>query len=133
MDGQRFDNLVKELVGGTSRRHVLKGLAGLVAGGLGFSLGRQRAAAQEVTQAFCGNVVCGSNPGVCKPGCVCCTWSNGNSRCMPPSKCTPPGTVATTTTTAAPTTTPTTTSTTTSTTTTSTTTTTTTTTTTAAP
>jgi hypothetical protein len=50
-------------------------------------------------------VVCRTNPTVCKPGCVCCVWANGNSRCTPPGNCTGAITSPTTTTTAAPTTT----------------------------
>lgn len=34
MDGQRFDNLTRSLAGPTSRRRLLRGLAGLAAGTL---------------------------------------------------------------------------------------------------
>ncbi len=98
MDPQSFDSLVRSLAAPKSRRGLLGTLAALGAG----LLGAHATDAQQVTQAQCGNVICGSNPGVCNPGCVCCTYSNGNSRCLPPTKCTAPGTVATTTTTAAP-------------------------------
>jgi hypothetical protein len=49
----------------------------------------------EPSQVFCGNSACVSNPGVCKPGCVCCVYTNTvtgtitNSRCRPPSSCLP--------------------------------------------
>ena len=100
MDGNRFDDLSRNLAGGASRRKVLKGL---VAGLLG-ALGLRAAADAQVSQASCGNVICAANPGICKPGCSCCVFSNGNSRCMPPGNCT--GTVVSpTTTTLAPTTT----------------------------
>src|SRR5215207_2484900 len=102
MDPSRFDSLSRSLATAKSRRGFLGTLAALGAGLLG-----ARAADAQVTQAFCGNVVCRTNPGICKPGCVCCVWSNTNSRCMPPGNCS--GTVATTTTTPAPTTTTTTT------------------------
>ena len=29
------------------------------------------------------------NPGGCNPGCVCCVYPNGNSRCRPPGTCSP--------------------------------------------
>lgn len=46
-----------------------------------------------VTQATCGNVVCYNRTTqtvdvACNPGCVCCVYGNGNSRCMPPGSCT---------------------------------------------
>lgn len=99
MDGNRFDDLSRHIAGGASRRTVLRGL---VAGLLG-ALGLRAAADAQVSQAFCGNVICAANPGVCKPGCACCVFANGNSRCMPPGNCT--GTIASPTTTGAPTTT----------------------------
>jgi hypothetical protein len=101
MDGNRFDDLSRRLAAGVSRRQAVKGA---VAGLLG-AIGLRGAADAQVTQVYCGNVVCGSNPGVCKPGCVCCVWSNGNSRCMPPGSCSGTIVTPTTTTTAAPTTT----------------------------
>ncbi len=97
VEPRRFDSLTRSLASPKTRRGLLGSLTALGAG----LLGAQVADAQ-VTQALCGNVVCGSNPGICNPGCVCCTYSNGNSRCMPPNKCTAPGTVAATTTTPAP-------------------------------
>src|SRR5215211_4005023 len=105
MDPRRFDALARSLAASKTRRGFLGTLAAVGAGLLG-----SRAAAAQVTQAFCGNVVCVANPGVCKSGCVCCGYSNGNSRCMPPGNCT--GVIlgpTTTTTTTAPTTTSTTT------------------------
>ncbi len=86
MDGNRFDDLSRKLATGMSRRGALKGIA---AGLLG-ALGLRGSAAAQVSQAFCGNVVCAANPGVCKPGCVCCVYRNGNSRCRPPQDCTAP-------------------------------------------
>src|SRR5215207_1334808 len=100
MDPRRFDALARSLAASKTRRGFLGTLAAVGAGLLG-----SRAAAAQVTQAFCGNVVCAANPGVCKSGCVCCGYSNGNSRCMPPGNCT--GFIlgpTTTTTTTAPTT-----------------------------
>ena len=66
---------------------------GAVLGALG--LVSAKAAVTEVaaepapctTQACCGNMICASDPGVCKPGCVCCVYSNGNSRCLAPGLC----------------------------------------------
>ena len=100
MDPRRFDAIARGLAAPKTRRGVLGSLAALGAGFLG-----ARAADAQVTQAQCGNVVCASTPGVCKPGCVCCVYANGNSRCRPPGTCS--GTVVspTTTTTPAPTTT----------------------------
>ncbi len=88
MDRRRFDALARSLAAPKSRRGVLGSLAALAAGLVG-----ARSAEAQVSQAFCGNVVCKNNPGICKPGCVCCVWSNGNSRCMPPNACT--GTIIT--------------------------------------
>ncbi len=102
MDPRRFDTLARSLAVPKTRRGFLGGLAALGAGLLG--AGAAVRADAQVTQAQCGNVVCASNPGICKPGCVCCVYPNGNSRCRPPQDCTAPGTVATTTT-SAPTTT----------------------------
>jgi hypothetical protein len=88
MDGHRFDDLTKRLAVGTSRRRVIKGLAGSVAGGLAVLAGRHGADARRRTQASCGNTVCAGDPGICNDGCVCCEYANGNSRCMPPNRCT---------------------------------------------
>ena len=82
MDPRRFDSLARSVATPRTRRGILGGIAALAAG-----LAGARSAGAEVSQAFCGNVKCAGNAGVCKAGCVCCTWSNGNSRCMPPSKC----------------------------------------------
>ena len=107
MDPRRFDSLARSFATPRTRRGFLGALASLGAGLLG-----GRAAAAQVTQASCGNVVC-YNRGTrtvdvaCAAGCVCCVYANGNSRCRPPGGCTggvivsPPTT--TTTTTAAPT------------------------------
>lgn len=100
MDPRRFDSLTRSLASPKTRRGLLGSLAALGAGLFG-----ARTADAQVTQAQCGNKICAANPGVCTNGCVCCVWSNGNSRCTPPGNCT--GTVvagATTTTTQAPTT-----------------------------
>jgi hypothetical protein len=110
VDPRRFDSLTRSLAAPKSRRGFLGTLAALGAG-----LGARRAAGAQVTQAQCGNVVCYNRSTqtvdvACSPGCVCCVFSNGNSRCMPPGNCS--GVVTsptTTTTTAAPTTTTTTT------------------------
>ncbi|HET8522980.1 MAG TPA: hypothetical protein VFL82_07090, partial [Thermomicrobiales bacterium] len=85
MDGQRFDELTRQLARGVSRRRVLKGLAGGAAGALAALRGRAPVGA--VRQASCGNVVCTGQPEVCNDGCVCCVFSNGNSRCMPDNQC----------------------------------------------
>ena len=84
MDPRRFDALAQSLAGAKTRRGVLGTLAALGAGVLG-----ARATDAQVTQRDCGNVVCGSNPAICKAGCVCCTYPNGNSRCRPPGTCAP--------------------------------------------
>ena len=90
MDGVRFDDLSRKLAAGMSRRQALKGFA---AGLLG-ALGLRGAADAQVSQVYCGNQFCNGNPGVCKPGCVCCIYTNPitgkviNSRCQPPNLCT---------------------------------------------
>jgi len=66
-----------------TRRGLLGTLAAL---GAGF-LGARATDAQQVTQAYCGNVVCCGDGCACKPGCVCCVHGNGNSRCRPPGSC----------------------------------------------
>lgn len=116
MDGNRFDDLTRRLAAGASRRSVITGAAAALLGALGV-----REAASQATQASCGNMTCRSNPGVCRPGCVCCVYANGNSRCRPPGTCgggtevvptttpaptTPPPTTTAAPTTAAPTTAP---------------------------
>ena len=102
MEDRHFDNLTRTLARGLSRRSAVK----VAAAGLLGALGQRAGAGAQVTQAQCGNQLCASSPGSCKPGCVCCVYPNGVSRCRPPQECTAPGSVATTTpTTAAPTTT----------------------------
>ncbi len=99
MDGRRFDNLTRALGAPENRRRFLKGLlgAGLATVGLGRLAGSEADA--QVTQVYCGNQFCDSNPGGCKPGCVCCTYTNAvtgqviNSRCRPPGTCSPGTTV----------------------------------------
>ncbi|HET8524364.1 MAG TPA: SRPBCC domain-containing protein [Thermomicrobiales bacterium] len=87
MDGQRFDELTKRFAFGTSRRRVVKGLAGGVVAGVAALLGRSGTEAQRVTQAYCGNMTCAADPTVCREGCGCCVFGNGNNRCMPPNDC----------------------------------------------
>ena len=88
MDGNRFDALTRMLAERRlSRRAALAGAAGILAAGAGRNVGAQ------VSQVQCGNKICAHDPGVCNDGCVCCTYSNGNSRCRPPGTCAP-GTVA---------------------------------------
>jgi hypothetical protein len=81
MDGNRFDDLTRTLAAGASRRTTVKGLVA----GLAMALGLRHEAA--TAQAGCGNVVCAADPAVCNDGCVCCVFSNGNSRCMSPDLC----------------------------------------------
>lgn len=88
MDPRSFDALARSLAAPKTRRGLLGGLAALGAGLLG-----ARASDAQVSQTQCGNVFCGSNPGVCTNGCVCCVYGNGNSRCRPCVSCSP-GTVA---------------------------------------
>ena len=121
MDPRRFDSLTRSLASATTRRGLLGSLATIGAG----LFGARGNASAQVTQVSCGNQFCASNPGGCKPGCVCCVYTNPitgtviNSRCRPPGTCSPgtqvggPTTAAptTTTTTVAPTTTTTTTTT----------------------
>ena len=76
MDPRSFDALTRSLAAPRTRRGFIGSLATFGAGMLG-----ARSAGAEVRQRDCGNVVCGSNPGVCKAGCVCCAYPNGNSRC----------------------------------------------------
>ena len=90
MDERRFDVLTRSLATARTRRGLLRSIAALGAGLLG-----ARAAEAQVTQAQCGNVICAKNSGVCRPGCVCCVYPNGNSRCRPPQECTAPGTPVT--------------------------------------
>ena len=103
MDDRRFDSLARTFAAPKTRRGLLGSLAALGAGLLGARTYQEAGA--QVSQVQCGNQFCASNPGGCNPGCVCCVYPNGNSRCRPPGQCTSPGTVATTTTTSAPTTT----------------------------
>ena len=99
MDGRRFDELTRALGSPENRRGFVKGLlgAGLAAVGLGRFSGSQADA--QVSQVYCGNQMCASNPGGCKPGCVCCAYTNAvtgtviNSRCRPPGTCSPGTTV----------------------------------------
>ncbi len=84
MDSRRFDALTQSLAAAKTRRGLLGSLAALGAGLLG-----TRATEAQVTQAQCGNVICKTNPGKCNDGCVCCVYSNGNSRCRPPGQCSP--------------------------------------------
>lgn len=85
MSEKRFDTLTRRVAG----KRLLAVVAALVVG----LMGRQAADA-EVSQAYCGNRICASDPAVCRPGCVCCVYPNGNSRCRPPSQCVDPGVVA---------------------------------------
>jgi hypothetical protein len=87
VDGQRFDELTKRIAAGVPRRRVIKGLAGGAVAGAAALLRRSGADAQRVTQAYCGNYVCKDDPSVCRDGCECCVFGNGNSRCMPPQDC----------------------------------------------
>lgn len=51
------------------------------------AVGRDGDADAQVSQAQCGNKTCAKDPSVCNAGCVCCVYSNGNSRCRPPGTC----------------------------------------------
>ena len=107
MDSRRFDEIARSLAAPRTRRGVLGAALALAARLVG-----ARGADAQVSQASCGNVICGANPAVCKVGCVCCGYGNGNSRCRPASQCTGSGTIippTDATTTAVPTTTTTTT------------------------
>ena len=88
MDDRHFDSLARSLAGPKTRRGFLGSFAAVGAGLFG-----ARVAGAQVSQAQCGNTACASNPGICKPGCVCCVYPNGNSRCRPPQDCTAPGTI----------------------------------------
>lgn len=85
MDGARFDTITRRLAAGVSRRTALKG----VATGLLAALGLRDGADAQVSRAQCGNKTCKNNPARCDDGCVCCVYSNGNSRCRPPGTCAP--------------------------------------------
>lgn len=63
MDGQRFDDLTRRLAGTTSRRQMLKGLAGGLGAAIAATLG-QPAAAQRC-----------ENPKSCSPTVACCPGS----------------------------------------------------------
>ena len=90
MDPSRFDSLSRSLAQAKTRRGFLAGLAALGVGLLG-----ARSTDAQVSQVSCGNQICASNPGGCKPGCVCCLYTNPltgtviNSRCRPPGTCSP--------------------------------------------
>jgi hypothetical protein len=110
VDARRFDSLARSMARPTSRRGLFGSVAALAAGALGL-----RGADAQVSQVYCGNQLCASNPSGCKPGCVCCLYTNPitktviNSRCRPPGTCSPgveAGGSATTTTPAPTTTTP---------------------------
>lgn len=88
MDGTRFDDLSRAMAAGISRRAAMKGTVAGILAALGL-----RTVAEAGPQAQCGNVLCATDPGICNPGCVCCLYSNGNSRCRPPSQCTGSGTI----------------------------------------
>ena len=88
MDGDRFDKITRSLASDASRRRVLKGIAGGIAAGFAAVAGRREQTGALAVQAICGYVVCASNPGACANGCVCCIYSNGNSRCMSSDRCT---------------------------------------------
>ncbi len=90
MDDQRFDDLTRTLARVLSRRSALK----VAAAGLLAAIGQRAGADAQVTQVYCGNQFCASSPGGCKPGCVCCIYTNSvgqvtNSRCRPPGLCAP--------------------------------------------
>ena len=91
MEGNRFDNLTRTLASTKTRRGFIGTLAALGAGLTGAR------GVEGQSHASCGNVLCWSNPGVRAAGCVCCGYSNGNSRCRPASQCTGPGSVIPTT------------------------------------
>ena len=81
MDSRRFDDLAKALATGTSRRGMLKGLAGALAGGtLAFAGGRRANAARGYGRFCTSGAQCAT--GYCK------VYPNGNGRCF----C-PPGTM----------------------------------------
>jgi len=86
MDGHGFDDLSRRFAAGFSRRVVLKGAAVGLLEALGL---RGLPEAEARTQVTCGNKTCASDPGVCDDACVCCVYSNGNSRCLPPGRCGP--------------------------------------------
>ena len=84
MDDRRFDDLTRRLAHGVSRRAAMKGGVAALLGAFGL---RGHAAAQ-VSQAHAATLL-RREPGGCKPGCVCCVYANGNSRCRPPGTCAP--------------------------------------------
>ncbi len=75
MDGQRFDELTKSLARGTSRRRMLKGLAG---GAMAVLLGR---GVRDVAAG--GTFTCGAGVGACPSGLICCSGSCKNLRTDP--------------------------------------------------
>ena len=78
MDGENFDNLARKLATGTSRRTILKGLLGSVAGGtLALRRGRNAEAAPPGAQ-FC------TNSGQCADPCQYCAATNkdGSGFCI---------------------------------------------------
>ena len=81
MDGQRFDALTKALTSATSRRRVLRGLAGSPIGGLGLAVARGGADAaicpsgKRSYGSFC------TTNAQCQSG-FCFKPENGNNRCL---------------------------------------------------
>lgn len=81
MDGRRFDAMTKTLTSATSRRRVLRGLAGTVLGGLGVAVGRTEAEAAVCPsgkRSF--GSFCSSND-QCQTG-FCFKPDGGNNRCL---------------------------------------------------
>ena len=81
MDSRRFDALTKSLIAPNTRRGLLGTLAAVGAVLAGAHSAEQANA--QVSQAQCGNKICAANPAVCTDGCVCCIYTNGNSRRRP--------------------------------------------------
>ena len=72
MDPRSFDRLARSFATPKTRRGLLGAVAALGAGLFG-----ARGAGAQVTQTYCGNqAVRQTNPGSCKPGCVCCVYTN---------------------------------------------------------
>ncbi|CAN5600949.1 hypothetical protein BH23CHL5_BH23CHL5_23750 [soil metagenome] len=93
MDGNRFDGLTRAMARGTSRRTVLRGIAGGAAGGGLAAIGLQRVAGAQVdatcpglSDAECGegSICCA---GVCREIECCIDEADPNARCPEGTTC----------------------------------------------
>ena len=88
MDQERFDHITRTLASGQTRRGVLKGLTGMVAGGLLAAIGVSEAAAKPQVPCKAPNTKYGKGRYA-----VCCipgqTYNAATNACVTPTSCTP--------------------------------------------